>query len=321
MKTDEAAIDCQPYATLLEELRGSLPAVPRNDLQGFLIHAATASRRLPSQLGERLDQFRTHSNHSGYLLLRGLPIVQTEVPETPRAEPEPAERPLMAAEAWLALLGSRLGLAIGYRESWHGSVLQDVVPSPSVPHPPVGAPLSALRFHTDLPYHRHQPDYVMLACSRTDPGRVAATMVASARRVIPQLAEADRRLLHDELIPCRVDPAFRDAHSTPGDVRVRVLSGPQDDPHLAYDRELLDPGTDATRAVLHRLSETVDRTATGEHWQAGDVLIVDARRTTYACVPYTTTWDGRDRWLHRLFIRDPLRHTGAVVPFAPAEPR
>ena len=51
-------------------------------------------------------------------------------------------------------------------------------------------------------------------------------------------------------------------------------------------------------------------------------VVIDNYRTTHARTPFTPRWDGRDRWLHRMYVRVPERMTGTgepgdVVSFVP----
>ena len=185
---ESPVIDCSEHHDLLNELRATLPSVPRRDLKAYFAAALEASKRLPADLVRRLTDFRDNGNEDGYLLLRGLPR-EADLPETPNSTPAPVDRPLLASEAWLALVGRVLGLPTGYH---------DCVSAPSTTTsaltgcalPVVGDLETLLEFHTEMAYHQHQPQYVMLAVpgptTRTggDPGRLV-------RRAI-QLIDEDK---------------------------------------------------------------------------------------------------------------------------------
>jgi agmatinase len=318
---DQPIVRCENFASALTELRATLPAVPRADLPAFLAAAATAADRLPAGVVGQLDDFRARGNESGYLLLRGLPWDEGELPPTPASTPAPADRPLLAMEAWLTLVGRRLGFPTGYRELREGTVLQDVYPSPNAHYLSSETSETLLEFHTEMAYHRRQPHYVMLACSRADHEGRAATLVASIRRAFPLLADDVRQYLLARPMPCRVDMAFRGDDPEHGPVTsVQVLSGDPDDPMLGYDRELLTPDTDEGKRGFAELTKALDSVTEEVRLHPGDLLIVDNYRTTHARTPFTPRWDGRDRWLHRMYVRVPDRvqiplHPGEVVEF------
>src|SRR5699024_10659211 len=118
-------------------------------------------------------------------------------------------RPLLSMEAWLSLVARWLGLPTGYAELREGTILQDIYPSPGAHHLSSETSETLLEFHTEMAYHRRQPHYVLLACSRSDHERRAATLVASIRKALPLVDPADRRQLLAEPVPCNVDVAFR----------------------------------------------------------------------------------------------------------------
>lgn len=319
-------IDCAPYGDELLKLAARLPEVPRQDLYGFLDTARVVSEDLPVPLAAALDEFNTRGNQDGYLLLRGLPVDADDVlPSTPQSTPAPVDRALLLMEAMLAVVGRRLGLHTGYRELRAGTIYHDVYPSPGAHHLSSETSETLLEFHTEMAYHVLQPNYVMLACSRADHERRAATLVGSLRKALPLLSDEVKDHLFDRPIPCCVDVAFRGGVEDPGAIaNVAPLYGDRDDPLLGYDRELLAPEDPADVRAVAALSQALDDITEAVHLVPGDLLIIDNFRTTHARTPFSPRWDGKDRWLHRVYIRTD-RHgqlsggerAGDVVSFAP----
>lgn len=313
---ESPVIDFSDHRALLADLRRELPAVPRPDLPGYFDAALEASRRLPADIRARLEAFRDNGNHDGYLLLTGLPV-EEDLPTTPVSTPAPQDRPLIAAEAWLAMVGRVLGLPTGYRELRSGSLYHDVYPSPGAHHLSSETSETQLEFHTEMAYHLHQPQYVMLACSRADHDRQAATLVASVRKALPLVSAEHRRQLLTEPVPCYLDVAFRgdDPEQKRGPASLLyVLHGDPDDPMLGYDRELLAPETPEATAAVQALSDALDQVTEPIKLTPGDLVIIDNYRTTHARTPFSPRWDGKDRWLHRLYIRVPERMAGTGAP-------
>jgi agmatinase len=311
----EPIVACDQWADALTALRGTLPKVPRADLPAFFAAAGEAAGRLPEELAAVLDTFREDGNEHGYLLLRGLPHDEAELPATPTSSPPPSERELLAMEAWLALVGRRLGLPTGYRELRAGAVYHDVYPAPGAHDLSSESSKVLLDFHTEMAYHRDQPHHVLLACSRADHAGRAATLVGSVRRAIALLPDADRAELLARPVPCQVDISFRGEAADPGpSARVPVLYGDPGDPCLAYDRELLAPDTTRAKEALAALSGALDEVTEAVHLRPGDLLVVDNFRSTHARTAFTPRWDGRDRWLHRMYIRTPGQLTGPAEP-------
>ncbi|MEU4062833.1 clavaminate synthase Cs1 [Streptomyces wedmorensis] len=300
-----AILDVTEHQDLLLSLTSRLPAVPRQDLYGFLDAAHKLAQELPYEVSDTLDAFNQVGNEDGYLLLRGLPVEpEDELPTTPTSTPAPVERGRLNMEAFLAIIGRRLGLHTGYAELRSGTVYHDVYPSPGAHHLSSETSETLLEFHTEMAYHTLQPNYVLLACSRADHERKAQTLVGSIRKALRLLDEETIDRLYDAKQPCEVDVAFRGGIEDPGAIaKVKPLYGPQDDPLLGYDRELLKPHEGADAEAVAKLSQALDDVTEGVFLTPGDLLIIDNFRTTHARTPFSPRWDGKDRWLHRVYIR------------------
>ncbi|MFF9818662.1 clavaminate synthase Cs1 [Streptomyces sp. NPDC014006] len=319
-------LDCSPYRDRLLELAAELPRVPRQDLYAFLDAAKQLTSRLPEKLVTALSEFNADGNQHGYLLLRGLPVEPDDaLPPTPMSTPAPVGRPLLNMEAMLALVGRELGLHTGYAELRAGSLYHDIYPSPGAHHLSSETSETLLEFHTEMAYHVLQPNYVLLACSRADHERKAATLVASVRNALPLLDDASRETLYEVKLPCCVDVAFRGGVADPGAIaNVAALYGDRDDPLLGYDRELHAPDRPEDQKAFAALSKALDEVTEAVHLIPGDLLIVDNFRTTHARTPFSPRWDGKDRWLHRVYIRTDRNgqlsggeRAGDVVEFSP----
>ncbi|WP_351236223.1 clavaminate synthase Cs1 [Streptomyces sp. NPDC002133] len=319
-------IDCTPYQDRLRALAAHLPDVPRADLHGFLEAAKGLSEQLPQEVADALDAFDAEGNKDGYLLLRGLPVeADDDLPSTPTSTPAPEDRPLLTMEAMLAVAGRRLGLHTGYQELRSGTVYHDVYPSPGAHYLSSETSETLLEFHTEMAYHVLQPNYVMLACSRADHERRAETLVGSVRKALPLLTDDVRARLFERKLPCCVDVAFRGRVEDPGAIaNVKPLYGDEGDPLLGYDRELLTPAEVEDKEAVAALSKALDDITESVRLTPGDVLIIDNFRTTHARTPFSPRWDGKDRWLHRVYIRTDRggqlsggERAGDVVAFSP----
>jgi agmatinase len=312
--TDSPVVPCDEHVETLQRLRSRLPEIPRQDLPTFFETAARLATELPPQLRTTLREFRRNGNERGYLLLTGLPVEEAELPPTPTTTPAPLDRRQLAMEAWLALVGRELGLPTGYRELRAGTVYHDVYPSPNAHYLSSETSETLLEFHTEMAYHQHQPHFVMLACSRADHSESAATLVGSVRRALSLVPGKQRGLLYQNPIPCHVDIAFRPTEDADPITSVAVLDGPENDPLLAYDRELMEPVDPDTKQALASLSDALDSVTESVYLKPGQLLIIDNYRTTHARTPFTPRWDGKDRWLHRMYIRVPERMRGTGQP-------
>jgi hypothetical protein len=323
-------IDCTPYRDELLGLTARLPQVPRADVHHFLEIAKELSEELPFGLAAALDAYNADGNLDGYLLLRGLPVeADDEMLPTPSTTPPPDDRPLQAMEAMVGIFGRRLGLHTAYDQGYGKrrtrSVLHELYPTPDA-HPLSGeTSRTQLGFHADLSHHARQPSYILLGCARADHERRAATLVASMRKALPLLTDAQREILFSGAFTRRVEGGVDEGQlNSRATAAVKPLYGDRDDPYLCFDRGLLTAdGPDGDEA-LNALTAALEEVAEGVRLTPGDLLALDNLHTTHARTPFTARWDGKDRWLHRAYVRTDRNgqlvggeRAGDVVTFTP----
>ena len=61
--------------------------------------------------------------------------------------------------------------------------------------------------------------------------------------------------------------------------------------------------TDAAKAALDRLEAAIERKCTSVKLVPGDVLLLDNRRTVHSRSSFSPAYDGKDRWLQRVWGR------------------
>ncbi|MFI2608853.1 TauD/TfdA family dioxygenase [Kitasatospora sp. NPDC018619] len=323
------SINCAPYATELEALAAQLPQRPRQDYPAFFDAATELSTRIPAPLRDAVTDFRRNGNEQGYLHLTGLPFDPAALPATPSSYPPPADQPLIGTEPWVALFGMLLGKATGYRENRGGSCYQDIFAQPGAHWTTANNFKVSLRYHTEMAYCADMQHYVVIGCARPDHERKAATLVASVRRALPLLSEEHREILRTVPLRWHADMAYRTASEERGGdpdptTYMRLLIDGDDG--VRYDGVMIDtPDDPEVAAALAAYTEAVTATAAHVNLDGGEVLLLDNTRTSHSRAPYTPRFDGTDRWLQRIFVRDPekLGHPigqAEALPFRMREP-
>ncbi|MFD7617909.1 clavaminate synthase Cs1 [Streptomyces sp. NPDC059802] len=319
-----STIECAPYREELLALASALPTVPRADLYAFFEDARQLAKRLPQELRDGLDDFNANGNLDGYLLLRGLPVEpDDELPPTPTSSPSPEDRRLLNMEAMLCVVGGALGLLTAYDQGYGNrrsiTVLHELYPTPEAHPLSGGTSKTQLEFHTDLSHHAHQPNYILLSCSRGDHEGKAATLVGSIRKALPLLSDEVRDHLFDRVFKRQFDAADREAMA-----HVKPLYGAKDDPYVSFNRSFLAAETPQDLAALDALSAALAEVTEPVLLTRGDLLIIDNFRIAHGRAPFTARWDGKDRWLHRAYVRTDRNgqlsggeRAGDVVPFTP----
>lgn len=266
---------------------------------------------LPAGLRRTVRRYRRDSGPDGTLLLRGLPVDESSLPDTPRVAGS-VQRTVTVPAATLVALACGLGDPAAYQAEKHGALVQDVVPVPGKEEVQGNVGSVALSFHNENAFHQHRPDYVMLLCLRADHDRVAGLRSACIRTVLPLLSARTRAALSEPAFVTVPPPSF--GLDEEAAIAHPVLSGAADDPDLRVDFAATRPLEPGGAAALAELAELFDRTARTVRLTPGDLVIVDNRVTVHGRTPFRPRYDGRDRWLQRTFVCTDLRRSRAIRP-------
>ncbi|MBG7698140.1 TauD/TfdA family dioxygenase [Streptomyces sp. MC1] len=277
----------------------------RVDDHAYVAAARDAWCELPIPLRRGLRDFRRDSGPAGTLLVRGLPVDEAELPDTPSVGGS-VQRTASVPAAVLLMVAAGLGDPAAFRPEKTGALVQDVVPVPGQEDFQGNAGSALLSFHTENAFHPHRPDFVMLLCLRADHERVAGLRTGCIRQTLPLLSEESRAALWGEEFVTAAPPSFGAAGAASPHA---VLTGAAEDPDVRVDFAATRATTDRGRAALAELAELFDLTARTVRLEPGDLAIVDNRVTVHGRTAFRPRYDGRDRWLQRSFVLTDLRRS------------
>ena len=286
-RTENPVLECTSFRRALRGLAARLRAGANRDTDPFLERAALLSDVLPQEIRIALHRFRLRGNRDGYLLLRGLPFASSREPE-----------------AFLALIGGRLGELVGYLQEKNGALFHDVVPEKSQEREQSAAGSRVpLELHTERCFHPHLPSHVLLACLRADRDGEARTEIASVRRIVPLLPARHVPVLFEPVFRTGVDYSFGNVRTRKGNGPVMsILFGDPADPCLRYDLDLMVGLGARARAALDAMRDAALRARDPVALRAGDLLAIDNRRAVHGRGAFRARYDGRDRWLKRAYV-------------------
>lgn len=256
-----------------------------------------------------------------WVLVRGL-ATEPDLPATPRRpDPASAEAPSLLSGAVLLGVATVLGEPLGYRAEKHGAILQSVFPVETERTATSNeSSASSLDLHTELVFSRRQPalpldrespDFLLLWCLRSDPEGTAATLVTAVDDLCAGLSPAQLEVLAEPRFENRAPYSFtRDAPGErPWVGPAPILRGEGPQRHAALDLACgtrgLDPEADDALAALRRAAGAPGVTRR-VRLRPGDLLIMDNRRCVHGRTPFPARFDGRDRWLLRVYVRRSL---------------
>ncbi len=291
--TDEERADVLALAELLTR---AAPGLVDDD--AWVAEARRLSCRLPVRLLERIRQYRTDAGPDGMLCLANLPVEADRLPDTPGV-PDSVERDATVPAAVAMLVGQQLGEVIAYRDEKYGALVQNVVPVPSLARSQSNGGSVPLEFHIENAFHPHRPHYVGLLCLRSDHEGTAGTQICSVRRVLGLIDESDRKILEGPRFVTEAPPSFRSAERTEPHP---VLVGSPEDPDIRVDFNATVALDEEAGQALARLRETMTKAAESLVLGPGELVFVDNRLVVHGRTNFVPRYDGRDRWLHRIFV-------------------
>lgn len=177
-----------------------------------------------------------------------------------------------------------------------------------------------LDLHTETVFSRRNParpldvespDFILLWCLRSDPDRTAATLVTAVDDLCAGLDQESLRVLSEPRFEHRAPYSFtRDAPSDrPWVGPAPILRGETPPRRAAFDLACGTRGIDAeAESALGAMRQAAKEPGVTQriHLLEGDLLIMDNRRCAHGRTPFSARFDGRDRWLLRVYVRRSL---------------
>jgi hypothetical protein len=306
----------------LAELLESATLSPSPDFEAFFEEARLLFHEMPRRIRQALIGFAKRGNPDGALLLRNLPA-DPEVPPTPVRSGERPRKATWASELWMCCAASALGEPVAYLQEKQGSLFQDIYPTAQNADKLSSESSSILLdFHTEIAFHPHMPEYLLLYGLRQDPDKRARTIFSSVRRFFHLLPPGVRDALFSDLFRTGVDYSFGNVDELRGaGPLVSVLFGDRLDPFLRYDLDLMVGETPEAEHALHVVRGLVNEAQRDVVIEPGSLLVLDNRRCVHARSDFKAYYDGRDRWLQRMAVvrdlepslRDRVRGTRIIA--------
>jgi alpha-ketoglutarate-dependent taurine dioxygenase len=207
-----------------------------------------------------------------------------------------------------------LGYPISYADQREGNIFHDVFPTRGNAEKVSSQSSKALLgFHTEMFFHPMAPDFLVLNCLRADPDRQARTSVASladidaaldatARATLRQPEFAvDLARLHGSYT--REGRTIRPQDPRPAIAVVGVADGAE---RFRFEPMLTTPLTSEARRALHAADGAAEAVALTGRLESDSVLLVDNRRAAHSRSSFTARFDGTDRWLRRMMVKQGL---------------
>lgn len=276
---------------------------PYDNADQFWIQLPSILDELHPSVRQLILQFRHGLKAPGALLIRNFPL-DLNLPETPEHGQPPKNKQTFVSEGCLAGISLIFGTPFYYTKETYGKPIHNLAPVKGQE-----TELSSLGsnvdfgWHTDNCYIDCSPDYNFLLCLRSDSEAQAATCVAEARDACQILPAWAIQELEKHQFITRLSPAWgkKEHWSLPQP----VISGPMELPEVRIKLGDTKSLTPSGQKALNIFAEVLDspQIAKFVYLKPGDMLLIDNRKIVHGRTPFIPKYDGKDRWLQRLFTR------------------
>lgn len=297
-----------------ESIREILLSLPPLDLASvdtsILTEVQICSQKFPRRVSELLFKFRRTSNRFGTLLFRNLPF-DKELPSTPSDGRLSKDKVSFMSEYTLLSMMMFLGEPIAFEDEKEGLLIQNICPVKGNENKQENTGSTFLELHTEDGFHPYKPDYLALNCLRADHDQIARTGTASILKVLNKLPSTAVAILRKPLFKIKLSPSFSHEHNegTAYSRSLPVLSGSIFEPDMCLDYYLMEGESRDAQWALDILKQELLKVIVSVVLIPGDMIIIDNRRSVHARSAFKPRYDGKDRWLQRLFVVQDFRRT------------
>ena len=252
-----------------------------------------------------IERFVLDPGAPSALRITGLPV-DPVLPDTPPDGQTMTAKTTFVTEGVLMAIGRTLGHPYAFREEKKGQVVQQVCPvrgSESM----LGNEGSKahLVMHVEDSCSEFRPHYLLLSCVRGDRDHQAKTGIASglaiASRLRPEHLAAARRPEFRIRAPDSFVTAGGPAYSEP----TPIFIGPEKYLELRLDLpEFTECMTEGAAEAFAAIQEVMAEPGVVYYadLQPGEALVLANRKIGHSRTVFTPYYDGKDRWLQRMFV-------------------
>lgn len=272
---------------------------------------------MPPKLLQSILNFRRDLKAPGALLVKNFPI-DPRLPDTPNRIDQPINKRTFISEACLLGIAQLLGEAFCYREEKDGHLIHNIFPiiGKEYSHSNEGS-ASDFMLHTEAAYFRHRPHFLILFCLRSDKKLEAATCVVEASDALGFVRHADLEELRKPQFIVHIPESFKPCNFKALWSKPRpIFSGPLEIPEFCLNLNCMRSITLEGQKALDALRCLVNAPNLLQkvYLQPGDILLIENRKAVHGRHPFSPNFDGKDRWLQRVYVRGNLWDGRLVTP-------
>jgi len=285
-------------------IKTNIISSPLQDENKFIKEVDLVKKCLPQKLKNKLYDFSKNGSDKGFLLIKGFPIDDKEIPPTPQHATFSLGGETQFAKLQ-AIVNQTLGEMIGCEAQGGGRVFQDMIPDQKLAKTQTGIGSEVeLDVHTEQAFSDLKPDFISLACLRSDPH--AKTYILHVSKILENLSEKERRLLREPLWKIGVVASFKlyTDKFLYGDIRgpIPIISGDETNPILVYNHYLMEGITDEAENLRKKILDIYYKHRCYHILKPGEILILDNRNMLHGRSAYKPNYDEGNRFICRTLV-------------------
>ena len=272
-------------------------------------YMAIRSQLSPSLIAD-ICNFHSFFLAPGALLITGLPL-DPILPQTPKLGGRSTEKQSFVSEGCLTGIAKLIGEPFAYASEKNGEMIHNICPvKNSETIQSNESSMVDLDLHVENAYFDHRPDYLALCCLRQDHKGEALTSFVDIRSVVLRMNHADTLELQK---PAFVVPSPPSHHSAMGGEKwssPRPLFNTFEEPNFLCHlpgMKALDPQTQKALDNFEKAAKRQD-VMHSVALQPGNILLLNNRKVAHSRSVFQPRYDGKDRWLQRVYINAGLGH-------------
>lgn len=290
----------------------------------FLYNAHILCHELPNRLKEFLLDFKLTESH-GACVIKGFQIDETKIGDTPsHYKPALSEIKNTLHEELLLILCSSL---LGEPYTWASHIrdryfVHNILPVKGHEKEQVSSnSKDTLAWHSEDAFHPYRCDYIAFICLRNKQ-KVATTFSSINSIDLSTLDNEEYKALFEPRFYFEID----DSHKYSDDAvsispfalnklknrfnePLAVLFGSPDAPYINLDPLYMkcDNQDIVAKRALEKLIHLFNQNLEDLIMEQGDICFIDNYQAIHGRKPFTPKYDGKDRWLKRVFVTRDLR--------------
>ena len=197
----------------------------------------------------------------------------------------------------------KYGIPTGYKQEQDGRLINSVLPNPKTEFQQISSSSKVnLELHTETAFHPYKPSHVLLLCLRGD--HQAPTTFAIVDEIVESLDDETVALLKQPLYITAIDDSFR-THGEPNkSIVMPILKEDEHGLSICFDEFFMRGETFQAQEALDKLKIAITKKTREIVLEAGDLFVLDNRKTIHGRKPFSPRYDGTDRWVLRCLVVD-----------------